>query len=96
MNPPPPPPGMEFVLPQAITDVTVAIAAQIMQAAKNKCTRAKSCMCELVVTASMDIFSDFDDYPAKRTKPNLTRLDHWQLGNKAARERKSKSGYVDK
>jgi hypothetical protein len=40
----------------------------------------------------MDIFSDLNGYPAKRTKAKLTRLDHWQLGNEAARERKS--GYI--
>jgi hypothetical protein len=33
-NPPPPPKEVEFVLPQAMTEVTVAIAAKVMQVAK--------------------------------------------------------------
>jgi hypothetical protein len=129
MNPPPPPPLVQFVLPQAMTDVTVAIAAKIMQEAKKnareqkkrmkeveeedgdtilamkkklklalhekkaaKASRAKDTVRAKLVTASFDIISDLDDGLVKRAKPKLTRLDYWQLGNKAARERKS--GYV--
>jgi hypothetical protein len=129
MNPPPPPPLVEFVLPQAMTDVTVAIAAQIMQAAKKmlaskkkrmreaeeedgdnilamkkklklaldekkaaKASREKETVRAKLAIASMDVFCDLDNGLVKRAKPKLTRLDHWQLGNKAARERKS--GYV--
>jgi hypothetical protein len=47
MNPPPPPPLVEFVLPQAMTDVTVAIAAKIMQEAKKKAREQKKRMKEV-------------------------------------------------
>jgi hypothetical protein len=129
MNPPPPPPVVEFVLPQAMTEVTVAIAAKIMQEAKKnarehkkrmkeveeedgdnisamkkklklaldekkaaKASRAKETVLVKLATAPFDIFADLDDGLVKRPKAKLTRLDHWQLGNKAARERKA--GYV--
>ena len=120
---------VQFVLPQAMTEVTVAIAAKIMQEAKKnarelkrkmkeaeeadgdnllamkkklkkgieekkltKALRDKEALQERLARSSIDIFSDLDGYPAKRTKTKLTRLDHWQLGNKAARVRKS--GYI--
>jgi hypothetical protein len=123
-NPPPPPPLQELPMPLSISDVTIAQATQIMQAAKlNARALKKRAKEELegdvanVQQLKKKLKLAMEDQKAAKAlrvmqkasrmkekapeethdefglriscrKTKMTRLDNWQLGNKAARERK--------
>ena len=123
-NPPPPPSLAELHMPLSISDVTIAQATQIMQAAKlnaralkkrakeelegdvtnvqhlkkklklamedqkaAKALRAIQKASRMKDKAPEETHDEFGLRISGR-KTKMTRLDNWQLGNKAARERK--------